>query len=95
MSALEPLPRDNYFGRDVPENWDRVGALRLASMIESYWRERGGIVNTRIVNRGFHPITRGARYEVLTDMVNGKPNPDAVKLTNGPVEVKFEREDTY
>ena len=95
MSALEPLPRKNYFGHDVPETFDRVGALRLASMIENYWRARGATVNTRIVNRGFHPIVRAARFEVWTDLVNGLPRPDAVKLTTGPVEVKFEREDTY
>lgn len=92
MSAAEPLPRESYYGFEAGETCDRDGALRIARAIEDFWAAQGKIVNTRIINKGFHPTTRGARFEVQTDMRNGYPNPDAVKLSTTPVEVKWERD---
>lgn len=95
MSAAEPLPCEDRYPNEPRETCTREGALRNAIEIEEFWAARGQVVNTRIVNMGFSHATRGARYEVRTDMINGKPNPHAKKLTNGPVEVPHEREDTY
>ena len=95
MSAAEPLPCEDRYPNEPGETCTREGAFRNAIAIEEFWAAQGKVVNTRIVNMGFSHATRGARYEVRTDMRNGMPRPDAVKLTNGPVEVKFEREDTY
>lgn len=85
VSAAEPLPRESYYGFDHGETCDRAGAERIARKIEEFWRDRGKIVNTRIVPKGFHSAIRSTRYEVHSDLVDGLPSPDAVKIATGPV----------
>lgn len=92
MSAAEPLPCEDRYPFEPRETTTRDGALETARKIEAFWAARGKIVNTRVVNRGFSHATRGARFEVVSDMVDGYPNPEAKKLTTGPVEVTWERD---
>jgi len=72
MSAKEPVFDDLKF---VPECCDRAGAFRLKLKIEAYWRERGHVVHITLRETGFHPAIRASRYDVRSDMVNGKPRP--------------------
>jgi hypothetical protein len=51
----------------------REGAAALKSQIEAYWRERGQEVMIVLHNVGFHPAIRAARFDVRSDMVNGRP----------------------
>lgn len=51
----------------------REGAAALKAMIEAYWRERGHDVMIVLNNVGFHPAIRAARFDVRSDMVNGRP----------------------
>lgn len=51
----------------------RDGANALKAKIEAYWRERGESVQVMLHNVGFHPAIRAARFDVRSDMVNGKP----------------------
>lgn len=92
MSAAEPLPCEDRYPREPSETCTREGAIETAKRIEAFWAARGKIVNVRVVNMGFSHATRGSRYELRTDMVDGLPNPNAVKLSFGPVEVKWERD---
>ncbi|MFT3729316.1 MAG: hypothetical protein QM759_15945 [Terricaulis sp.] len=57
----------------------REGALALKAKIEAYWRERGHDVMIALNNVGFHPAIRAARYDVRSDMVNGKPRTSSAK----------------
>ncbi len=49
------------------------GAEALKAMIEAYWAERGQQVMVSLHNVGFHPAIRAARFDVRSDMLNGKP----------------------
>ena len=49
------------------------GAQSLKAKIEAYWAERGQHVLVSLQNVGFHPAIRAARFDVRSDMVNGKP----------------------
>lgn len=49
------------------------GAQTLKAMIEAYWAARGQHVMVTLQNVGFHPAIRAARFDVRSDMVNGKP----------------------
>jgi len=78
----------NAFEQDGGEDWkglaqgetdycSRDGAVALKSKIEAYWRERGQNVMIVLSNVGFHPAIRAARYDVRSDMVNGRPRASA------------------
>lgn len=49
------------------------GAYALKAMIEAYWAARGQHVMVSLHNVGFHPAIRAARFDVRSDMLNGKP----------------------
>ena len=49
------------------------GARNLKAMIEAYWAARGQHVMVALHNVGFHPAIRAARFDVRSDMVNGRP----------------------
>ncbi|ANP46758.1 hypothetical protein [Candidatus Viadribacter manganicus] len=51
----------------------RTGAAALADLIEEYWRARGYEVLLSLEEKGFHPVTRSARFEVKSDLVDGLP----------------------
>lgn len=53
--------------------FDRAGAETLLRQIQDYWAERGQTVEGHIVRCGFDERVRAARYEVITDLVNGLP----------------------
>lgn len=58
------------------DSFTREGAHRLARKIEEYWRAQGGPVpRVAIVEGPFLPSMRSARFDVRSDMVNGKPQP--------------------
>ena len=49
------------------------GAQALKAKIEAYWAARGQHVMVALHNVGFHPAIRAARFDVRSDMVNGRP----------------------
>jgi hypothetical protein len=49
------------------------GARRLKQRIEDYWRDRGYSVDVKLVEAGFVPAIRSARFDVRSDLVNGIP----------------------
>ena len=49
------------------------GAQALKARIEAYWAARGQRVMVALHNVGFHPAIRAARFDVRSDMVNGRP----------------------
>jgi hypothetical protein len=51
------------------------GARRLKQRIEDYWRDKGYAVDVKLVEAGFVPAMRSARFDVRSDMVNGIPRP--------------------
>lgn len=51
------------------------GARRLKQRIEDFWRERGYAVDVKLVEAGFVPAMRSARFDVRSDLVNGFPRP--------------------
>lgn len=55
------------------EYTDFRGAQRLKDEIEAVWAKRGFSVEVQIVNAGFNPACRAARYDVRSDMKNGLP----------------------
>lgn len=61
------------------------GAAALKATIEAYWAERGQHVLVSLLNVGFHPAIRAARFDVRSDMVNGLPR--AAGQSRKPVEV--------
>ena len=56
-----------------PDYCSQNGAHALKATIEAYWAERGQHVLVSLHNVGFHPAIRAARFDVRSDMVNGKP----------------------
>ena len=56
----------------------QAGAGALKAMIEAYWAARGQHVSVALHNVGFHPAIRAARFDVRSDMVNGRPRGAAV-----------------
>jgi hypothetical protein len=56
-----------------PDYCSQHGAHALKATIEAYWAERGQHVLVSLHNVGFHPAIRAARFDVRSDMVNGKP----------------------
>lgn len=71
------------------------GASALKAVIEAYWAARGQQVMVALHNVGFHPAIRAARYDVRSDMVNGRPrgaSTAAAKKAETLVE-DFDRED--
>lgn len=64
----------------------RAGAEALKAKIETYWRERGQNVMVALHNVGFHPAIRAARFDVRSDMLNGKPRTGA-KAKGAPQDV--------
>ena len=51
----------------------QAGAGALKAIIEAYWAARGQHVSVALHNVGFHPAIRAARFDVRSDMVNGRP----------------------
>jgi hypothetical protein len=49
------------------------GARRLKQRIEDYWRDKGYAVDVKLVEAGFVPAMRSARFDVRSDLVNGIP----------------------
>lgn len=56
-----------------PDFCSQEGAAVLKAMIESYWAARGQQVMVALHNVGFHPAIRAARFDIRSDMINGKP----------------------
>lgn len=48
-------------------------ALDHARSIREYWAARGYTVTVNVVNRGWSNQMRGIRYDIETDLVNGRP----------------------
>jgi hypothetical protein len=65
-------------GEREPDYCTQDGAAALKATIEAYWAERGQHVLVSLHNVGFHPAIRAARFDVRSDMVNGKPRGAAV-----------------
>lgn len=65
-----------------PDYVDRDGAAKIKATIEAYWAARGHVVQVVLVNAGFHPAIRCARYDVRSDLVNGLPKPQAQSARN-------------
>ncbi len=51
----------------------REGAQAIKARIEAYWAERGHDVMVVLENVGFHPAIRAARYDIRSDMIDGRP----------------------
>ncbi|HRH24691.1 MAG TPA: hypothetical protein PK109_03860 [Candidatus Paceibacterota bacterium] len=56
-----------------PDHCNKEGATRLKLRLEEYWRERGYLVEMKIVPAGFVTAMRSAREDVRSDMINGFP----------------------
>lgn len=54
---------------------DREGAVELKTRIETYWRERGFEIAVDLVQQGFTPALRRARFDIRSDLINGMPRP--------------------
>lgn len=80
-----PRRREEQRGFDfanVPDYCTRSGATELKEKIEAYWRERGQNVEIHLVDYGFSPVMRSARYDLRSDMVNGYPRKTHVSVKN-------------
>ena len=62
-----------------PDYCSQDGAAALKATIEAYWAERGQHVLVSLQNVGFHPAIRAARFDVRSDMLNGKPRGFALR----------------
>jgi hypothetical protein len=73
--SLQEIATDDWRGAPNGETdyCSREGALALKAKIEAYWRERGMNVMIALHNAGFHPAIRAARFDVRSDMINGRP----------------------
>lgn len=58
---------------DTPDYCAKEGAEAIAAAIAEYWAKRGHQVAVKLVDTGFHPAIRAARYDVRSDMKNGLP----------------------
>jgi len=76
-------------GEREPDYCTQGGAAALKATIEAYWAERGQHVLVSLHNVGFHPAIRAARFDVRSDMVNGKPR-GALSGSRKPAEVFVE-----
>ena len=65
--------QDSAVGGREPDYCTHNGAAALKATIEAYWAERGQHVLVSLHNVGFHPAIRAARFDVRSDMVNGRP----------------------
>ena len=52
---------------------DREGAIRLRDYLKAYCRERGYEIDAEVIPMGFTPAMRSARWDVRTNLVNGRP----------------------
>jgi hypothetical protein len=66
----------NYF--------DHAGAIKLKDCIERYWSARGYHVNVEIIKAPFLNDIRSARFDVRSDMVNGRPRHKPVEAVRRP-----------
>lgn len=92
----QELARAERNGPYEPADYcSREGAQALKERIEAYWRARGHDVMLSLLNVGFHPAIRAARFDVRSDMVNGMPRSgDTAKRENRPaMSVEAEDED--
>lgn len=67
------VPKRIYPDENIPEYCDRSGAEALGRKIAAYWGKRGYTVNWKAVQQEFQMVTRMARWDLRTDMVNGYP----------------------
>lgn len=58
-----------------PDFCDRAGAEKIKAQIETYWAERGAVVNVQVFLVGFLSTMRSSRYDIRSDMRNGLPAP--------------------
>jgi hypothetical protein len=58
------------------------GARRLKQRIEDYWRDKGYKVDVKLVEAGFVPAMRSARFDVRSDLVNGFPRSNTVEANH-------------
>jgi hypothetical protein len=56
------------------------GAARLQSIIRDYWRKQGYDVDVKLVQEGFVSTMRSSRFDVRSNMVNGMPRRDEVRV---------------
>lgn len=56
----------NYFTKQ--------GAETLKKRIEDFWSKQGYIVNVRLVPQGFNVKLRLARWDIKSDLINGRPH---------------------
>lgn len=54
---------------------NKEGALKIKRTIESYWLRQGYKVNVELVEGGFTPTMRSCRFDIRSNLVNGKPTP--------------------
>lgn len=59
--------------RSPPDFCSKDGAEALKEKLETYWRERGHAVMIVLHEAGFSPVVRTTRFDVRSDMKNGKP----------------------
>lgn len=77
-NVMEQEADEDLRGSNQGEGVDfcsREGAQIIKARIEAYWRDRGQHVMVMFENVGFHPAIRAARYDVRSDMMNGRPRP--------------------
>lgn len=51
----------------------KKGAEVLKKRIEDFWKEQGYIVNVQIIQKEFNVKMRLARFELKSDLLNGRP----------------------
>jgi hypothetical protein len=70
------VPKRIYPDENIPEYCDQSGAQSLGRKVAEYWadpRNGGYRVRWRVEQQEFLPVTRMARWDLRTDMINGLP----------------------
>lgn len=52
---------------------NRDGAIKLRDHLIAYWLERGYEIEAEVIEMGFTPAMRSVRWDVRTNLVNGRP----------------------
>ena len=73
LQFAEETDAESFRGGEPADYCSEEGASSLKTMIEAYWAARGQQVTVALHNVGFHPAIRAARFDVRSDMINGKP----------------------
>lgn len=58
-----------------PDYMTRAGALLIKKKIEAYWAAAGKEVNTSIEAGEAWDASRNLRYDIRSNMINGRPAP--------------------